>query len=200
MSPISVCFQVPSGKPETQMSQYKLEPEPAEEVLGGPLPPPASGMAHLWEVAKVDRVSFGHTPEEIGSLCGFATASDVWTEEVAKGTQLGVCAGLGHLRGLGGTALRPDWAVALGSLRVRPCWETGVQRWSVEGSTGCGGPRLWQGEAVSALLHGGLAEASLLPKQGIQKLICAGGGATASEGEGGLFLSRQGGGLVELLP
>lgn len=48
----------------------------------------------------------------------------------------------------------------------------------VEDSTGP-----WQGQAVFALLRGGLAKPGLLQEQGIHELICAGGEATASEGE-----------------
>lgn len=63
-------------------------------------------MAHLWEVAQVDGVSFGQTLRRgIGFFCGFATTSDVRLEEGARGTQ--VCgrlgwAGVPHRSPLGG--------------------------------------------------------------------------------------------------
>ena len=66
MSPLSLCFQILSGKLGTQMCQYELEPEPAVGASCGPFQPwllseGEAGVAHLSEIPWVDGVSFGHT-------------------------------------------------------------------------------------------------------------------------------------------
>lgn len=103
MSPISLYFQISSGKPETQMCSYKLEPEPSEEASSAPWPALAVIRGRGWDGSSVRDCPGGWSflwmnPRErgIGFLYGSATASDVWAKEETKGTQFGGCAGGGE--------------------------------------------------------------------------------------------------------
>lgn len=110
---VSAChrplLQVPSDKPETLLFQDELELEAGEEApcwsFGG-----KAGLAYPSEVAQWMEFPLDTAWGKLVFFCGSATTSDVWVEEVAKGTHLGVCAGLGTHPSfpLWGTALRPQ--------------------------------------------------------------------------------------------
>ena len=104
-------IQVPSGKPERQISAYKLGGEFAEDAPRGP--PPALAVArgrgwadtlgqillvpHLPELSSVEGALTGHTPGEISSVWGSTTAADVVGGGGGDRDTLGGCAGPWHL-------------------------------------------------------------------------------------------------------
>ena len=99
-------IQVPSGKPERQISAYKLGGEFAEDAPRGP--PPALAVArgrgwgdtlgqillvpHLPELSSVEGALTGHTPGEISSVWGSTTAADVVGGGGGDRDTLGGCA------------------------------------------------------------------------------------------------------------
>lgn len=122
------------GEPETQMFQYKLETEPAEEVPSGPLEALAAcqreelGWLICGTLPRKMGVSFGHKPRwwrEIWFLLWLCHCSScVGGRSSQRDTvHRSLCwAGAPHRPPLGGAALRPGWAVPLRSLvQVRPC-------------------------------------------------------------------------------
>ena len=92
MCPFSVCSQVFLANLKHRCLCINFKLNLLKKFPGAPCRPwllseGDVGVAHLWEVAQVDGVSFGQTLRwGIGFFCGFATTSDVRLEEGARGT------------------------------------------------------------------------------------------------------------------